>query len=64
MIKREMVVDEVELNDKGETVAMKGKVVKVYEIDEFEKEFLSHKIDLTSINIWFWAQFELDYIGG
>jgi hypothetical protein len=61
-------IDKVEFNDKGELIAVKGHIepVKVIEITEMNKEFMSHKFNRETLKLMFWSQedIELDYIGG
>lgn len=64
MIKRELVIDGIELNDKGETIAVKGKVVKVIEIDDLDRTFLDHKFSKNTLRTMFWAEHRLEYCGG
>lgn len=66
--KREVIVDkrEVRINDdlSIQPVAYKGRVVKVIELSDMDKTFLSHRFNPETLKILFWSQFELDYIGG
>jgi hypothetical protein len=72
MIKHEFVIDkrEVIVNDDLtiQPIAYKGHIepVKVIEITEMSKEFMSHKFNRETLKIMFWSQedIELDYIGG
>lgn len=59
-----MIVDKVEVkieDNKRKPVAMKGRIVKN---NNFDEQFLSHRFDTPTLRTMFWAQFELDYIGG
>lgn len=67
MIKKEIVVNEIELNDLGQTVALKGKVVKVVEVPDMLWEFTKHqfhKDTLYILNECIWKEVDLDYCGG
>jgi hypothetical protein len=61
-------IDKIEFNDKGELIAVKGHIepVKVIEINDMNKEFMSHNFNSETLKIMFWAQdeIELDYCGG
>ena len=57
--KEGLTITGIELNDKGETVAIKGTYKKV------SKKVLNNKIFSPNTNkTIFWAELELDYIGG
>lgn len=65
-MKYEYKINEIELNEGGSMVAMKGKRVKVVEVKDLDKEFLSHQFSSETRKIMFWSQkdIELDYMGG
>jgi hypothetical protein len=69
MIKKEIVVDEVELNDEGNVKALKGRVVKVIEISDMNRNFLNHQFSkdtLMEIHKAEWKVLDniIDYAGG
>lgn len=61
-MKHELKVDKIELNDEGKVVSAKGRVVKVIDLKDLDTNFLSHRFSKETLNIMFWAQFELDYM--
>lgn len=63
-MKKEAIIQEIELSDDGSVKALKGKVQSVYEVTELQHEFMSHKFKRDTLNIIFWAQFEIFYMGG
>ena len=65
-IRREAIVDELELGIIGEKVmpiAYKGHVSKVVEISDLDSTFLSHKLSPKTLKTLFWAGFDIDYLG-
>ena len=63
MIKRELVIDGYNIQDQ-KNFSVKGHMNKIYEVSELEREFMTHKFDNRTLKIMFWAQLNLDYIGG
>jgi hypothetical protein len=57
-------VEAIELNERGETIAMKGRVVRVVDIEDLEDRFLSHQFNGGTLKVMFWAQHYIDYCGG
>jgi hypothetical protein len=64
MIKKEAIVNEVEIDNDFNPIAYKGKVVKVIEVSELERSFMSHRFKSTTLKTMFWAQFNINYCGG
>jgi hypothetical protein len=61
---KETVVDEVELgliNEQITPISYRGRVVNVVDLD---RAFLSHKFSKATLSTIFWAQFDLDWMGG
>lgn len=59
-------IDRIEFNDDGSFKSIKGHIepVKVIEIVDMNKEFMSHRFKPSTLNIMFWSQFDIDYCGG
>ena len=67
MIKHELRIDEVELNDDSHIAALKGHRVKVIEVPDMLWEFTKHqfhKDTLHILNECIWKELEIEYCGG
>jgi hypothetical protein len=67
-VSKKSIVDKVEVKVKDDgsiqPIAYKGHVSKVIEINELEREFMNHIMDIKTLKTMFFAQFDLDYCGG
>lgn len=59
-------IDEIKFDDEGNLISVKGHIepVKVIELCDMNKEFLSHRFDRETRKVMFWSQFRINYCGG
>ena len=59
-------IDKIEFNDDGTFKSIKGHIepIKVIEVMDMNKEFMSHRFKSSTLKVMFWSQLNIDYAGG